>query len=223
MNLLHAYILKQSPSAFVNIQHLWPPEGSGPLLNQHLQQVDHPSFPWHDGLAFLLFDEGQDLYHNPILWNVFLKGVSDRNYNPYYIILFCNYGSPSSRPVSYSIGNPPVLAAAAHISLWPGERPVGILLQQSEFDEVMSRFSHPLNLHPDLLDLIFNWTVGHAGAVVRLLHEISYQVSLSCQPQLFESLNSVSQRVSDMCHGVPFTVQAFHDENPLHALVRNLD
>jgi len=63
------------------------------------------------------------------------------------------------------------------VSLWPRVESIGILLKRSEFDEVVSRFKRPLNLHPDLLDLIFDWTVGHAGAVIEMLRVISYQVS----------------------------------------------
>jgi hypothetical protein len=65
------------------------------------------------------------------------------------------------------------------VSLWPREGSIGILLKHSEFDEVVSLYEHPLNLHPDLLDLIFDWKVGHAGAVIKILCVISYQVSPS--------------------------------------------
>jgi len=46
--------------------------------------------------------------------------------------------------------------------------------------EVASKAEGKLNLHPDLLDLIFIWTVGHVGAVVELLRILS--VNLSYQP-----------------------------------------
>jgi hypothetical protein len=191
MHLLQSYILEQSPSAFVNALQSWPPRGSGALPNQRLRLMD-PAFPRRDGLAFLLFDEGQDSYDDPLLWNGFLKGVSDGLYPRYRVILFCSYGSPSSRPVLHHIGIPLVLRDAARISLWPregSEGSIGILLKRSEFDEVVSRFKRPLNLHPDLLDLIFDWTGGHAGAVVEMLRVISYQVSLPsrnpCRPELY--------------------------------------
>ena len=181
MNLLYAFILEQAPSAFVNTQHSWPQGQSwGPLLNDRLQLVD-PSFPRQDGLAYLLFDEGQDSYEDDILWNNFFKGVVDGGFSCYRVILFCSYGSPSSCPVPHHIGSPLVLREAARISLWPqqgSEGSIGILLNRSEFEEVVSLFERPLNLHPDLLDLIFEWTVGHVGAVVEMLRVISYQVNL---------------------------------------------
>jgi hypothetical protein len=180
MELLHSHILKQSPLAFVNSRSTWPgpkeAERSDEALIKRLKDVD-PLFPRRNGLAFLLFDEGQNTYEDDILWNIFFKGVSDGRYNRYRVILFCRYGSPSSRPVLYHIGTRLVLRDAARISLWPRKGSIGILLKRSEFDEVVSRFKRPLNLHPDLLDLIFDWTVGHAGAVIEMLCVISYQVS----------------------------------------------
>lgn len=109
--------------------------------------------------------------------------------------------------------------------MWPKESSIGILLKCFEFDEVVSWFEHPLNLHPDLLDMIFDWMVGHVGAVVEMLHVISYQVSLSSKNCIGVSYSclltlSVPQRVSDIQHGVQFTVEAFHAENPTHNLVQ---
>jgi len=78
----------------------------------------------------------------------------------------------------------------------------------------------PLKVHPDLLSLIFNWTVGDVGAVIELLRVISYLVSLSCQPQL---ARFAPQKVSETRHGEPFTIQDFYTENPVHLLVRRLD
>jgi hypothetical protein len=148
---------------------------------QRLKEVDS-AFPRRDSLAFLLFDDGQDTYSDPYLWNSFIKEVGDGIYPNYRVIMFCRYGSPSSQPVSYDIGIPPILHAAARISLWPveGGSSIGLLLQWSEFLEVVKRFERPLNVHRDLLSMVFDWTVGHVGAVVELLRLISYTVSLSC-------------------------------------------
>jgi len=180
MELLHSHILEQSPLTFVYTRLTWPrrkeAEQSDWALTKRLKDVD-PLYPRRDGLAFLLFDDAQDTYEDEILWNIFFKGVSDCRYDRYRVILFCSYGSPSARPVLHHIGTPLVLRDAARISLWPREGSIGILLKRSEFDEVVSRFERPLNLHPDLLDLIFDWTVGHAGAVIEMLRVISYQVS----------------------------------------------
>ena len=178
MELLHSHILEQSPLTFVYTRLIWPrhkeAEQSDWALTKCLKDVD-PLYPQCHGLAFLLLDDVQDTYKDEILWNIFIKGVSDGCYNHYHIILFCSYGSPSARPVSHHIGTPLVFHNAACIS--PREGSIGILLKHSKFEEGMSQFEHPLNLHPDLLDLIFDWMVGHAGAVIKMLHVILYQVS----------------------------------------------
>ncbi|KAM6499703.1 hypothetical protein JOM56_005211 [Amanita muscaria] len=200
MNLLHAYILQHFPSALVKVQHSWPPRESGPTLEECLQKLD-PGFPRPNTITFLLFDEGQDSYSDDILWNAFFKEVSYAgSYRQYRVVLFCSYGSPSSRLRSYHIG----ARDDARISLRLREGSIGILLKRSEFDEVVSLYERKLNLHPDLLDLIFDWTVGHVGAVIEMLHVISYQ------------------RVPDTRRGVQLTVEAFHAENPTHKLVQAL-
>lgn len=80
--------------------------------------------------------------------------------------------------MDYKTGTPPVLADAARVSLQPTETSMGILLDRVEFNEVVARRERKLNLHPDLLDNIFNWTAGHVGAIVQLLNIVSYNVSL---------------------------------------------
>jgi hypothetical protein len=56
---------------------------------------------------------------------------------------------------------------------------MGILLDRVEFNEVVARREPKLNLHPDLMDNIFNWTAGHVGAIIQLLNIVSYNVSLT--------------------------------------------
>ena len=181
MNLLHAHIRNQMPSAFVATQHSWKPMELGEKVEQRLCRID-PAFP-RQSITFVLFDEGQDTYSDFLFWNAFIKEVGNGVYPYYRVILFCSYGSPSSQPLEYDIGSPPGLRAAARISLRPveGVSP-GILLQWSEFLEVVSRSERPLTIHPDLLNLIFIWTVGHVGAVVELLRLISYLVSCLVSP-----------------------------------------
>jgi hypothetical protein len=49
-----------------------------------------------------------------------------------------------------------------------GSETIGLSSDLSIFDEVMSSFERSLLLHLDLLDLIFELTIGHVGAVVEL-------------------------------------------------------
>lgn len=71
-----------------------------------------------------------------------------------------------------------ILPDAARVSLWPTESSVGLLLNRLEFDEVVARHCPKLHVHPDILNYIFNWTAGHAGAIAKLLLVFSFQVSL---------------------------------------------
>lgn len=179
MNLLQAYILQEVPHAHVYIQFSWPkdvPQTRGGLA-ERLREMD-PELNPQNVPVILLFDEGQDSYGDAYLWNYFFKGIGDRLFSNYYAVIFCSYGSPTSRIGPCFVGTPPVLREAARISLWPTERSIGLLLDRSEFQEVVALFDRPLRLHPDFEDRIFNWTAGHVGAIVELLRMISYQVSL---------------------------------------------
>jgi hypothetical protein len=177
-HLLHNHIIKNDCQASVISLTSWfkDPQQSPFHLTERLLALD-PAFPRTDGITFLLLDDGHDSYDDFVLWSIFLKSVHDGIYPQYRVILFCSYGSPTSRPVSYNIGTQLVLRDAALISLWPGERSIGLLLNRPEFDELVLRFKHPLKLHPHLLDLIFDWTTGHAGAVHEMLEQIWYLVS----------------------------------------------
>ena len=127
------------------------------------------------GPVFLPFDEAQATYGDGILWNDCFKDVSD-GHSIYRVVLFlfCSYGSHTSRPVTQVVGTSLRLRPNARISLsrTDVEGSVGILLERSELNEVISRFEQPINLHSDLQNLIFTYTNGHVGAVVELLHVI---------------------------------------------------
>ena len=157
----------------------WPqdPPQTTASLHERLLAVDS-AYPHPSSLTFLLFDEAQESYTDPLLWNSFLKGVGDGAYDKYRVILFCSYGSPGSCPFLYRLGTPLVLSSDARISLLPGKQKIGLLLNWKEFTQVVSRFEHNVNLDDDLHDMIFDWTAGHVGAVVKLLDIMAYQVSL---------------------------------------------
>ena len=193
--MLHAHILEREPKANVFAINTWPinAEQSDRSLNSRLKCID-PAYPRPTVLTFLLFDEGQDSYGDHVLWNVFLKGVHGGNYFNYRVILFCSYGSPSVRPVSYEMGKPPYLRDAARVSLWPTKASIGLLLNLSEFNEVVARYKRKLNLHPDVLDLFFDLTGGHVGAVVELLYIVSQKVIISLRTRTSSILLTISSR-----------------------------
>jgi hypothetical protein len=129
----------------------------------------------------LLFDEGQDTYKDEHLWNTFFKQVHD-GYDNYFAILFCSYGSPSARPLIDQRGTPPVLSSAARVSLWHEKNSIGLLLDPTEFNEVVEGYANKLErkltLDPKLKDHFYDLTGGHVGAVIQLLLLISNQVCL---------------------------------------------
>src|SRR5262249_11502193 len=101
------------------------------------------------------------------------------------VVLFCSFGSPTSHPVSYKPGTPPILDPCARVSLRPHNRyhddhgPIGLSFTHEEYEQVLMRFCGPdgeIHLDRELQDILFDWTAGHAGAVVDLLDRISYQV-----------------------------------------------
>ena len=87
---------------------------------------------------------------------------------------------PISRPVFYDAGTSLCLSVEARVTLsWPTETSIGLTNTRLGFDEVVARHERKLNLHPIILERIFDWTAGHVGAVVQLLLDLLVrQVSL---------------------------------------------
>ena len=75
MNLLHAFILKQDPSAFVHVQTTWPPGKSDLSLDERLRLVDlvYPRCN-NSRLAYLLFDEGKSRMGTDLFGTISLRG-----------------------------------------------------------------------------------------------------------------------------------------------------
>ena len=64
------------------------------------------------------------------------------------------------------------------ISLWPEDgESLWLLLNRSEFDEVVERFPEPVCLDPTLQDMLLSWTAGHAGATEDVLDIITQKAS----------------------------------------------
>jgi hypothetical protein len=64
------------------------------------------------------------------------------------------------------------------ISLWPEDgESLGLLLNRSEFDEVVECFPEPVCLDFTLQDMLFSWTAGHAGATADVLDIITQKAS----------------------------------------------
>ena len=117
--------------------------------------------------TFLIVDEAQGSYGNTDFWQ-FIKSINSFSFNR--VILFCSYGSPST---DFSdVKTPMVVGENQRISLQPvhyaGSRftPVGLLLQQNEYDDLVGRWSLTAKLSESLRRVIFEVTAGHVGAIV---------------------------------------------------------
>ncbi|TDL20270.1 hypothetical protein BD410DRAFT_375058 [Rickenella mellea] len=171
--LIHRHIRSCEPHSMVFLPSSWP---SGPSsivdeLNERLMAIDpeYPNRPWDDP-AFILFDEAQDTYVDGMLWNILFKDIQSY---PYYVVLFCSYGSPSDRVVDHRIGTPLDLDDESRVSLLPTHCSPGLLLTEAEYVEVVDRFYPSMNLARDLRETIFLWTAGYVGAVRGVLEMIS--------------------------------------------------
>ena len=187
MELLHAHILSQEPSAIVEVIKGWGKQPGTEIEDRIHQRIKtYPFTGPHN--HYLLFDNAQDTYWDAFLWENLFKDTVQRGSGP-RAILFCSYGSPSTRPVEYDTGNPLHLDDSARISLTPHRvdtsdpefPPIGLLFSRAEFDEAVDRFKGPdhscIRMDEELRQTLFEWTMGHAGAVGDFLWKLSRVVS----------------------------------------------
>jgi hypothetical protein len=104
--------------------------------------------------------------------------------------LFCSYGNPGERPLDYDSGTPLRLPDNARITLTPYQKdasdpqhpPIGLLFTEEEFNEALSRYRNidgkKIRMDEELRLAVYDWTMGHAGAVNGLLNVMSMNVSL---------------------------------------------
>lgn len=134
--------------------------------------------PPRNGLRYILFNEAQDSYWDEELWSGLIKstaGGTTRN----CIVLFCYFGSLSGRPTAFeSNTTSPTLILNARISLRPtaADPDLYLLLDRSEYDDVIARRQRPVHLDEDLKSATFSWTAGHVGAVTVFLEFLSLRV-----------------------------------------------
>jgi hypothetical protein len=122
-----------------------------------------------------IFDEAQVSYKDGELWNELFKGI--HAYRDRRAIAFASYGSPAS--LIDIEGTPIVVAPAARVSLLPTTHQdnlpaAGLLFTRAEFDALVSKqYSYPqYHFHPSFLDMVFEITEGHVGAMYSFLQII---------------------------------------------------
>jgi len=122
--------------------------------------------------SFIIIDEAQATYDNAGLWHEL------KNSNPLRddrAILFCSYGSPTSD--TEVVGKTPIIInEPQRVSLQPVNHldyaPVGLLLKREEYEDFIDNRSLRSKLDDSLLDLIFDFTAGHIGAIVDFINVI---------------------------------------------------
>lgn len=134
---------------------------------------------------WILFDEGEETYDDPRLWNGLFK-LPAHSQGP-IIVLFGLYGSAQPRDGSVrTVGTPNIIMDAQRMSMWPTNNGIselgpiagllllllGLLLLRSEYDEMVEIYEQhrviPC-LADDFKEWIFDITTGHVGAVASIL------------------------------------------------------
>jgi hypothetical protein len=171
LNLLHRFILRESPRTRVYRINGWPQlEFNG--FWRRIRQITG-DLPDDLSPAYLLFDEAQETYHDDGLWNGFFKSLD--SLAGWRVILFCSFGSPSRHAGPQKYGTPAVQSPSQRLLLRSTEDfPFGLLLSYEEVEQVIEKYN--LNLAKNVCHAIFDWTGGHAGCVGYLLNSIRSKV-----------------------------------------------
>jgi len=120
----------------------------------------------------LIIDEAQATYTDAPLWH-FLKNVTSYSYER--VILFCRYGNPTPQRdivVRTIINEDQLISMRPMNELRFGCTPVGLLLAEDEFEDLVSNWCLRSNLDDSLLNTIFKLTAGHIGGIVGFIDVI---------------------------------------------------
>lgn len=115
MHLLHAHILSQDPGAVIEVITRWEKEPGTEIKDRIAKRMHmYPFDPLRNN--YLLFDNAQQTYWDGLLWEIFVKDTIQGGCGV-FAVLFCRYGSSTTRPVNDDNGTPLVLDGGARISL----------------------------------------------------------------------------------------------------------
>ena len=167
---------------------------------------------WITNRAYLLLDEAQSSYWDSEVWTDLFKGIETAS-GP-HIVLFTSYGSPNRGFVGYDekeyTKTPMTFGHAQQISLRQDEfledsgsvsnslwKPVGLLLNEDEAVDVVTRYASSATLASHLLtqDLKMNFFAcsnGHVGlltSLVRVLHDEAVSMALYSRVQMSTSFD----------------------------------
>jgi hypothetical protein len=177
--LLQSHISEIEPQALIYWTDSWMPpyKSHGQALKSRLRV-----FPDYNVKTYLLFDEGQQTYNDLDLWNGFFKNLE--MFPNYRVVLFCSYGSPDMEAYASTFRDTPVnIPDDRGVQLWPLTNIPGLLLSKEEFCDLYVRRISELHIHNSfkvdepVLNLLYNWTEGHVGAVSFFLILIERKVT----------------------------------------------
>jgi len=165
---------------------------------------------WCNYPAYLLLDEAQQSYWDDKLWAAFFKAIEPHRDAP-FVILFSSYGSPntgfaslggkehrktpmnfateqqiSMRPVESIEDNGRILTQSGKTTKWHICRPVGLLLEEDEAIDVLTRYPRATmqpcpSISASLKKELFLITDGHVGCItslLRILGEVRVNIPL---------------------------------------------
>lgn len=186
LRLLSVFIKFYHPGTIVRIFTQWPKAGQkdGPPIELQdweewlVRQLDvaenrlyNPKLP-----IVILIDEGQDCYHDRVLWNYFIK-TRIQTLRNIRVVVACCYGSISEgaeMDIVKLTTSPDFIHPNQIVQLYAsGERP-GVFFTEPEFEEVVEAFrdNKVLQLMPKFQRSLFYLTGGHCSATFDLLQHI---------------------------------------------------
>ena len=124
----------------------------------------------------VFIDDAQLSYYDDNLWSSFTTLEPDSA----IFILLSSYGSVGKYPAVVNTGTPPIFTPEQRISLHkeqhPGCKPIGILLEKDEAEDLVARFleiqSYGPHLEESLITYIRLISGGHPGALAGLLETV---------------------------------------------------
>ena len=172
--LLGRHFRVQEPNVRVIWISGWNPDDVAECLGWYPYLKKQKGWIPKENTVFI-FDEAQESYMDGELWNDLFKCIHD--YPERRAIAFTSYGSPSSIVKMQGISI--FVASRARVSLLPTADEdnlpaAGLLFSHAEFDELVSKHypDSEYCFHPSFLDMVFEITEGHVGAMFCFLNII---------------------------------------------------
>lgn len=179
MNLINEHARLHLPHLKLHVLRGWPSNMSFIQSRKYLDETlgFERDMLFNARNTVICIDDAQSTYYDEEFWS-FIKMLDSGSAS---FILFCSYGSPGPEPVQVKSGTPPIFGRVQRISLQWEENPsmdppIGLLLLKDEANDLIARCcSQNANLpvfSPELSDLLYKISGGHAGALSGLVETV---------------------------------------------------